>query len=80
MKIDYTMSRIFQEMSLSELVTLHHLLELERTQILQLLALAALKHLMQDNHYQETDQTLSTTTEIYYGITHALKSITVICF
>ena len=43
MKLDYTISRIFQEMSLSELETLHQLCELERTQILQSLALADLK-------------------------------------
>ena len=43
MKLDYTISRIFQEMSLSELETLHQLCELERTQILQSLALARLK-------------------------------------
>ena len=43
MKLDYTISRIFQEMSLSELETLHQLCELERTQILQSLALAVLK-------------------------------------
>ena len=43
MKLDYTISRIFQEMSLSELETLHQLCELERTQILQSLALAILK-------------------------------------
>ena len=43
MKLDYTISRIFQEMSLSELKTLHQLCELERTQILQSLALAVLK-------------------------------------
>ena len=43
MKLDYTNSRIFQEMSFSELETLHHLCELERTQILQSLALAVLK-------------------------------------
>ena len=42
-KLDYTISRIFQEMSLSELETLHQLCELQRTQILQLLALADLK-------------------------------------
>ena len=41
MKLDYTISRIFQEMTLSE--TLHHLCELERTQILQSPALAVLK-------------------------------------
>ena len=43
MKLDYTISRIFQEMSLSELETLHQLCELEKTQILQSLALAVLK-------------------------------------
>ena len=43
MKLDYTISWIFQEMSLSELETLHQLCELERTQILQSLALAVLK-------------------------------------
>ena len=43
MKLDNTISRIFQEMSLSELETLHQLCELERTQILQSLALAVLK-------------------------------------
>ena len=43
MKLDYTISRIFQEMSLSELETLHQLCELERKQILQSLALAVLK-------------------------------------
>ena len=43
MKLDYTISRIFQEISLSEIETLHQLCELERTQILQSLALAVLK-------------------------------------
>ena len=43
MKLDYTISRIFQEMSLSELETFHQLCELERTQLLQSLALAVLK-------------------------------------
>ena len=42
-KLDYTISRIFKEMSLSELETLHQLCELDRTQILQSLALAVLK-------------------------------------
>ena len=42
-KLDYTISRFFQEMSLSELETLHQLCELERTQIVQSLALAVLK-------------------------------------
>ena len=40
MKLNYTISRIFQEMSLSELEKLHQLCELERTQSLQSLALA----------------------------------------
>ena len=43
MKLDYTTSRISQERSLSELEMLHHLCELELTQILQSLALAVLK-------------------------------------
>ena len=43
MKLDYTISRIVHEMSLSELETLHQLCELERTQILISLALAVLK-------------------------------------
>ena len=43
MKLDYTISRNLQEMSLSEIETLHQLSELERTQILKSLALAVLK-------------------------------------
>ena len=43
MKLDYTISRIFKEMYLTELEILHQLCELERTQILQSLALAVLK-------------------------------------
>ena len=43
MNLDYTIGRIFQEMFLTELETLHQLCELERTQILQSLALALLK-------------------------------------
>ena len=43
MKLGCTISRIFQELSLSELETLHQLCELERTQILQSLALVVLK-------------------------------------
>ena len=43
MKLYYTISRIFQERSLSELETLHQSCELERTQILQSLALAVIK-------------------------------------
>ena len=44
MKLDHSLSRIFQEMSLTELETLHQLCVLERTQILQSLALAVLKN------------------------------------
>ena len=43
MKLDYTISRIFQERSLSELETLHQLCKLERSQTLQSLTLAVLK-------------------------------------
>ena len=43
MKLDYTIGGFFQEMSSSELETLHQLCELERTQILQSRALAVLK-------------------------------------
>ena len=43
MKLDSTISRIFQEMSLSELETRHQLCEIESTQILQSLALENLK-------------------------------------
>ena len=43
LKLDYTISGMFEEMLLSELETLHQLCELERTQILQSLALAVLK-------------------------------------
>ena len=43
MKLDHTINKKFQEMSLSELETLHQLCELERTQILQSLELAVLK-------------------------------------
>ena len=43
MKLIYTIGRLFQELSLSELEMLHHLCELERTQISQSVALAVLK-------------------------------------
>ena len=43
MKLDYTIRRMFQEMSLSQLETLHQLCKLERTQILQSLAIAVSK-------------------------------------
>ena len=43
MKLHYTISRIFQKRSLSELETLHQLCELERTQFLKSIALAVLK-------------------------------------
>ena len=43
MELNYTISKIFQEMSLSELETLHQPCELEPTLILQSLALAVLK-------------------------------------
>ena len=64
MKLDYTIGRIFQEMSLSDLETLHHLCELERTQTLQSHALAVLKKRYAGICCQKTDQILMTTKEI----------------
>ena len=60
MKLDYIISRIFQEMSLSEMETLHHLCELERTLTLQSLVLAVFKipyarYLLSDNHSKFVD-------------------------
>ena len=74
MKLNFTISRIFQEMSLSELEALHYLCELERTQILQSLAVAVLKlpyagHLLSGNR-----SILLNTKEIYCGITHVRKN------
>ena len=42
-KLNYTISRVFQQMSFSELEALHHLCELERLQIIQHFASAKLK-------------------------------------
>ena len=51
MKLDYTISRVFQEMSLSELETRHQLCELERTQILKSFTLAVLKIPYAGDHF-----------------------------
>ena len=80
MKLDYTISRIFQEMSLSELETLHQLCELKRKQILQSLALAVLKTPYAGYYYQETDQIFLIMKETFYGSILAPKNITIICF
>ena len=45
LKLYYTISRILKEISHSEQETLHHLCELEVTQVLQSLVLAVLKKL-----------------------------------
>ena len=68
MKLDYTIRRLFQEMSLSELETLHQLCELERTQILQSLALAVLK-ISYAGYYPEIDQISLIMKAKFYGIT-----------
>ena len=73
MQLDYTKSRVFQEMTLSELETLHHLSELERTQILQSLALAVLKILYAGYLLSGKKFFLLTTKEINYGITIVRK-------
>ena len=80
MKLDYKVSKIFQEISLFELETLHHLCELERTQMLQSLALAVLKSPTLDICYQAIDQTLLSLKETFSATTHVLKSITIIRF
>ena len=67
-------------MALSEFETRLHSCELDRTQILQSLALAVLKYLMQDIYYQAIYQLLSITKDTYYDTTHVLKSIIIICF
>ena len=56
-------------MSLTELERLHQLCELERTQILQSFALAALKIPLKDIYSQVINQILLITKETYYGIT-----------
>ena len=60
-------------MSLSDLETLHQLCELERTQILQSLALAVLNIPTQDIYYQEIDQIFLITKETFYGFILAPK-------
>ena len=70
MKLDYTISRTFQEMSFSELETLHQLCELERTQILQSLALEVLKiYLFLDIYYPKIGHISLIMKEISYDIT-----------
>ena len=81
MNLDYTISRFFQEISLSELETLHQLCELERTQILQSLALAVLKipyagYLLSGNRSNFLDYEGN----ILWFYTCTKKSITIICF
>ena len=81
MKIDYTISRIFEEMSLTELETLHQLCELERTQILQSLALAVLKtpyagHLLSGNRSNFIDYERKNIMVLH----SCQKSITFKCF
>ena len=61
MKLDYTINRIFQEMSLSEMKTLHQLCELERTQILQYS-----KYHTRNICYPEIDQISLTMKELFY--------------
>ena len=60
MKLDYTISRIFQEITMTELETLRQLREHERMQILQSLALAVLKipyarYLLSENRSNSID-------------------------
>ena len=68
-------SRIFQETSLSELETLHHLCELERTQILQSLALAVLNILHAGNTLSGNRSNFIDYEETYYGIALVPKKV-----
>ena len=81
MKLDYPISRIFQESSIFKLETLHQLCELGRTQILQSLALAVLKisyigYLLSGNR----SNFLDFEGNILWFYTCTKKSITIICF
>ena len=81
MKLDYTICRTFQEMPISELETLHHFCELERTQILQSFALAVLKipyarYLLSGNRSNFLDYE----GKILWFYTCTKKSITIMCF
>ena len=69
MKLNYTISRIFKEILLSELETLHQLCELERTQILQSLALAVLKIPYAEYLLSSNRSNLLIMKETSYGIT-----------
>ena len=63
-------------MSLSEFEALLHLCELERTQILQSLALALLKIPYTGYYYQATAQISLIMKVTFFAITLALKSFT----
>ena len=80
MNLDYTISIIFQEMSLSELETLHQLCELERTQIFQSLALAVPK-IAYAGYLSSGDKSnfLDYEGSILWFYT-CTKNITIICF
>ena len=71
-----------QEMSLSELETLHHLCEIERTQILQSIALAVLEKKPYAEHLccQEKGPDFLTMKEIvFFLVLHMYKKITIRC-
>ena len=75
MKFDYTISRLFSKMWLSELNTtsLHHLCELEIKQLLQSLSLAVKKNPMQDFYSQVTAQFTLSTIKMSIVTVHILK-------
>ena len=77
MKLHYTISRIFQKLSFTELETLHQLCELEGTQILQSLALAVLKKkpLRRIFIVRKQIRFYLTTKEIFYGIRLVTKKV-----
>ena len=64
-------------MSLSALDT--YLCEVERTQILEFLALAVLKYPMQDTFSQAVSQTFLFMKETSFKTIHAVKNLSTIC-
>ena len=79
MKLNYTISKIFPEKSLSEHGTIHPLRELKRIPMLPSLASAVLKLRYLGYFSQATDQVLLITMKTIFGSIHAHKNLTAIC-
>ena len=77
MKLDDTISKVFQEMSLSELETPYHFCELELTQILSLQYYS--KNIMHDTSYRVNALISLILKETFAGIILTLKNFTILC-